>query len=129
MPVRSLGRIVFALVCAAAPLGCSGSSASVKGPNFGSEDGTKIAGLISEFDDAKARAAKFKKCFASPAPTTWKAYSNYMYDVEGAPKVTGDTATATVKIRPDGVPGEPFTREWTFVKAGADWKLKDAPLK
>ncbi|MFO0798003.1 MAG: hypothetical protein U0804_11030 [Gemmataceae bacterium] len=109
--------------------GCAGSS-SVPMPDYGSEEGLKIAQLVSEFNDTKGAPAKFKKAFAGDPPAAGlKAYERYVYEVEvGSPRVSGGTATATVRLLKEADNELVTTKEWTFAKVGDAWKIKTAPL-
>lgn len=115
----------FGLVIVVFALGCGGSP---KPPTYGSEEGKKIAVLVEDLNEARADGKQFKQLFSGSAPTDWKKYSSFLYDVEGHPTVNGDTATARVKIRADGDGSDKGSQEWTFVKAGDGWKIKTAAL-
>lgn len=98
-------------------------------PDFGSEEGLKIAQAVSEFNDAKNSQLKFKKSFAESPPANWKQYDKYSFQVkQGSPKVDGVNATATVTIHNESNFEVVATKEWTFVKVGDAWKLKTAPI-
>jgi hypothetical protein len=110
-------------------LGCSHPEA-VPLPNYGSEEGLKIAQMVSEFNDWKAHPAKFKKAFAATVPANFKDYEKFTYNVVvGSPKVDGSSATASVTIHKESNYEVVATKDWSFTKAGNDWKIKDAPLK
>jgi hypothetical protein len=113
----------------AALAGCGGG-ASV--PSRGSEDGRQIAVLIGNFNDdvssSKRMTASFAKGAMSTKAADVKRYGNYMYEVVGAPSVSGDTATAKVKMRENRSGDTHGPLEWTFVKEGDAWKIKSAPL-
>lgn len=120
------------LVLAAAlatSFGCGGNRPSPP-PDYGSEDGLKIAKLIDEFNEAKAEPAVFKKQFAGAAPANWKDYEKHAYvAVVGSAKIDGSTATTTVTVRNE-VSNQPVgDLAWTFAKVGDAWKIKTAPLK
>ena len=128
--VRSTRSIlVMASVLLTSVAGCSGSG-SVALPDYGSEEGRQIAEFISYFNDYKADPVKFKKAFAGTAPSNWREYDKFRYEVKvGSPKVDGVNATATVTIHNESNYEVIATKEWTFTKVGDAWKLKDAPLK
>ncbi len=120
-------RLPAALLIALAA-GCGGGSVAM--PDYGSEDGLKLAQLVSSFEDAKGDPAKFKKFFADAPPPNRKDYEKFVYEVAaGSPKVTGDAATAMVNVRLDSDNSVVATAEWTFSKVGDSWKIKAAPLK
>lgn len=57
----------------------------------------------------------------------YKKLTSYTYAINGKPVVSGDTATANVKvIGKDGK--EIGVKEWEFAKEGGKWKIKSAPL-
>lgn len=106
--------------------GCGGGDTAGTGV-LGGEDERKIANLISEFNEVKGNQAKLKVLFADP-PARPKDYEKREFTIPlGGVKVTGDTATAAVEVRQDDATllG---SREWTFAKAGGQWKIKSAPL-
>ncbi|MDY3553346.1 hypothetical protein R5W24_002447 [Gemmata sp. JC717] len=109
--------------------GCGASSGTPRMPDYGSEDGLKIALVVSEFNDAKNNQTKFKNSFAESPPANWKQYEKYSFRVkQGSPKVNGTTATATVTIHNESNFEAVGTQEWSFVKVGDTWKLKTAPI-
>jgi hypothetical protein len=109
--------------------GCRSGSGTPM-PDYGSEEGLKIAQAVSTFNDTKGDLAKFKKMFAGNAPANWKEYGKHVYEVEvGSPKVEGAGATATVTVRNESNYEVIATKEWKFAKVGEDWKIKDAPLR
>ncbi len=122
--------ISIALLLATVPAfvtGCGGSK-SAPMPDYGSEEGLKIAQLVSEFNEAKADANKFRKMFAGTAPSNWREYERSVYEVVvGSPKVNGSTATAGVTIRKEANYEVVATTEWTFARVGDTWKIKSAP--
>jgi hypothetical protein len=123
----SISVIVSLLLTSVAGWGGSGS---VAGPDYGSEEGRKIAEFVDYFNDYKADANKFKKAFAGKAPSNWKEYEPLRYEVKvGSPKVDGTNATATVNIYNESNHEVIATKEWTFTKVGEEWKIKDAPLR
>ena len=116
------------LTAALLAAGCAGSSA-IPMPDYGSEEGLKIAQAVSNFNDAKASPSKFKTAFAGAPPASAKAFDRYVYEVEvGSPRVEGATATATVRLLKEADNSLVTTKEWTFRKVGDAWKLATAPL-
>jgi hypothetical protein len=105
--------------------GCGGGPSP---PDYGSEDGKQIARLVEELNEATSDEKRFRQAFAGPAPKDRKHFNAHLFDVDGAPAVTGDSATARVKVRSDGEGKDRGTQEWTFVKEGGQWKIKSAPL-
>ena len=80
--------------------GCGGSVAQP--PSYGSEDGKAIAVLVDQVNEFKSTASQFEKLFAAgaaPKGAAAKKYPTLSYDVAGTPTVSGDTATARIKMR------------------------------
>jgi hypothetical protein len=121
-PVR-LALIIGLGVLAAGLAGCSSTP---KPPDYGSDDGKAIALLIEEVNDCKADGKRLAQLFAEPVKDL-KKYDPYNYDLSGKPVVSGETATAKLKVRADDGT-EKGTTDWTFVKAGDKWKIQSAPL-
>jgi hypothetical protein len=107
-------------------IGLSGCGSTPKPPDYGSDDGKAIALLIEELNDRKADGKRLAELFAEPVKDP-KKYDPYNFDLSGKPTVSGDTGTATLKVRTDDGT-EKGTTEWTFVKAGDKWKIQSAPL-
>jgi hypothetical protein len=96
----------------------------------------KLRGLIPAVRESAESAARFKTIFvegAVPADAELPRYRKYAYEIN-AMNASGDEATVTVAVRsiPSGkkvgsgeIVGEV---EWTAVKSGDEWKLKNAPL-
>jgi hypothetical protein len=117
---------VAVLLLTAGLAGCGGH----KRPNFGSDDGLKIAELIDLLVDDASSARRAQTLFAreaTPKAAGLRKYGKYTFNLDGNPTVTGDTATATVHFRRH-TGQEVGAKEWTFVKEGAEWKIKSAPL-
>lgn len=130
--MHSIRPVVIVVLLSVLPSGCGGSN-STAGPGYGSADGRSIAELVEQVNDVKSNPAQLLKLFAAGAAPKDKAqigrYTAYYFDVSGNPSVSGDTATAKVKIRPDGkAAGTDAEVEWSFVKDGGGWKIKSAPL-
>jgi len=127
--ITTRARLAPLLALASAALVAAGCGRGVPMPNYGSEEGLQIAQFVSDFNDAKANRLKFAQMFADKAPANWKEYEPHTYNVvPGSPKVSGDSATATVEVRKDADYSLIDTRDWTFVKVGGKWRLKLAPL-
>ena len=94
---RHVALVVFASAAVLTASGCGGGSDSM--PDYGSEEGLKIAQLVSRLDDARGDPGKYKTMFAGTAPSNWREYDRYLYYVVvGSPKVDGAGATASVTI-------------------------------
>jgi hypothetical protein len=107
-------------------LGCGGDSNGR--PTSGSGDTVRINSLVLEFTDVGGVPA-FNRYFAAGSKMTdkdLKKFSQFSYKLDGTPAVSGDTATAKVKVLKDTQ--ELSTQEWSFVKEGDAWKIKNAPL-
>ncbi|MFQ3594105.1 MAG: ABC transporter substrate-binding protein, partial [Gemmataceae bacterium] len=70
---------------------------------------------------------KFSSYFVSRTAKKNTEYAKYMFDVKGSPSIQGDQATAQVAVRQDNGKDKGEV-QWTFVKEGNTWKIKDAPL-
>lgn len=115
------------LLLLALAAGCG--DGTVAPPNYGSEDGLKIARMVSEFNDALGEDTKFRPMFDGPPPKR-KDYSGLVFDVVvGSPRVDGSAATAQVSVARESNNAPVGTAEWTFTKVGDTWKIKTAPLK
>ena len=55
-------------------------------------------------------------------------YSEIQFNILEPPVVSGDTAVAKVTFRDPSSGTVLGEREWSFVKEGGSWKLKDIPL-
>lgn len=107
-------------------LGCGGSA---QGVDMGGPEGKLISDAVENINDSVNSSAKLSKSFAkgSTVPAV-KKMNGLAFYVVGKPKVTGEEATCKIRIEKlaDGKAlGE---TDWTFVKEGADWKIKSAPL-
>ena len=128
MVLRTAAIAFAASILLASLAGCGGTEV-VSMPDYGSEEGLKIAQVVSEFNDAKGDAKKFKKAFANSPPSNRKDYEKVTYEVAvGSPKIDGTTATAQVTIHKESNYEVIDTKEWTFVKVGDSWKIKSAPI-
>jgi hypothetical protein len=57
-----------------------------------------------------------------------KRYSAYLYELASDPAVSGDMATANVKMREHRSGDNRSPVVWSFVKEGDVWKIRSAPL-
>src|SRR5262249_54552514 len=93
--IRALPKVAAAL--SAPPLaGALASCGGSRGPDFGSEDGRKIADLVSALADDKSKPELFKSYFVqgmAPKPAEVNRYIAHAYYVVNKPTVHGDTAT------------------------------------
>jgi hypothetical protein len=127
MRTTGLVRPALALALLAGLVGCRGADAPAP-PGYGSEDGQQIARLVDELNEAKPDPGKLKKLYPGAPAGATKQYDPYRYEVTGQPAVSGDTATAQIRIVKDTDGQERGTKEWTFEKVGGAWKVKTAPL-
>lgn len=115
-------------VAALTGVGCGGTP---EGPGYGSPDGRKISELIDRLNDDKSTSGTLKKLFAAGVtltPDQVRKYPRYFYEVTGNPAVSGDTATASVKLTGERKSEEAGEQTWEFAKEGDAWKIKSAPL-
>src|SRR5262245_26327550 len=106
----------------------SGCSKTGAGPSYGGEEGRKIAQLVELVNDEKSTAPNLARLFVKgAAPKDSRKYPLYYYEVSGNPTVSGDTATAMVKVKLEAGE-ETVEKEWSFAKEGEAWKIKSAPL-
>ena len=101
------------------------------GPDYGGEDGSKIAALVDRMNDESNTIPKLKASFASGTPIgkkDVKAYPQSRYEMKGTPTVAGDEATARVEVRRTPATTPEVKRSGAFVKEGTKWKIKSAPL-
>lgn len=106
--------------------GCGDNPQTPNPPTYSSDEGKDIAVLVEDFNEYKANARRASELFAQPVRDL-KKYDSYSYDLSGSPTVSGDKATATVKVRTDEGTDK-GTVEWSFVKVGNKWKIQAAPL-
>jgi hypothetical protein len=122
--MRRCAILVTLIWCVA---GCRHTTA----PDYGGEDGGKIAALVDRMNDDSNTVPKLKASFASGTPIgkkDIKTYPRFRYEIKGNPTVSGDSATATVEVCAYSGDDTGSEKEWTFVREGADWKIKSAPL-
>lgn len=124
---RNLLPLALAAALALLP-GCGSAAKIAPPPDYGSEEGLKIAQLVSHFNEDKADPVKFRRAFADNPPADWKRYDRFTFEVKsGSPKVDGAAAAATVTVHKEANYEVVATVEWTFAKVGDVWKLKTAP--
>jgi hypothetical protein len=111
-----MNRLVLFLACLTL-FGCDNGTPAP--PNFGSEDGTQIAQLIEDFNEAKSSPKKLGELFSTKLKLQANKYDGVMYQLVGKPTVTGAEATATIAVVSDADGSE---------RGQATWKIKDAPL-
>ncbi len=117
-----------ALVCLIAITGCGGDSGG-QPLDMGGEDGTKIATLLEDVNDAVGNPKKLDTLFAKGVkPADPKKFAKNSYSIVGKPSVSGTTATAKVRVDPAGGGTTLGEVEWTFEKDGDKWKIKNAPI-
>lgn len=124
--VRIRAFWIFALLLPLAAIcsGCGGEKQEV------APEDTRMVGLVTSLEDVAGDPKNFQSLFAegaAPKDSERPKYKQHKFQVKDTPRVSGDTAVFTVVVsKPDGaVVGE---KEWTAVKVGDKWKLKDAPL-
>ena len=108
--------------------GCGSSSSTTE--NTALTDAQQLAALVTEFNDTGTPLSMSKYFVAGSriGQTEYRKYIAHTYKVTGTPEITGTTATAQVTITTATDSKDLGTREWSFVKEGNTWKLKDAPL-
>jgi hypothetical protein len=125
----------LALVPAAAALallfaGCGGKASSTSVPVSGEE--RLVSDVVEEFNEARQSVKQSEALFAKgsmPAPAEFKRYGQYSYwPNAGFPSLSGDSATMKVAVRDEKTGNDAGRVEWAFVKEGAAWKIKTAPL-
>jgi hypothetical protein len=110
--------------------GCWGGSDDGLSRERSLDDEDRVARLISGMSDAVGTAEGFQALFAegaAPPESERSRYKLYMFSATSA-AVSGDSATATVRVEnaaDDKLVGEV---EWTAVRVGEGWKVKEAPL-
>lgn len=125
MHLRIVALALFSLALA----GCGSNTGSQSQEQSKQpQDATEaIRGLIADVPDKTSSPIPAKQLFMNPPPAgQLKRYAANSYEVVGSAQMSGDTATARVKVTTDD--GKESEVEWSFVKDGEHWKLKDAPL-
>lgn len=121
------GFFVSAWLLLALTLGCGGT----KTPSYGGEEGKSIAQLVDKLIDDRNSQQRLASHFAkgsAPDAAKFKKFAPYAFEVVGDPVIEGANAKATVLVVKDSDRSEVGKKEWTFVKEGSGWKVKDAPL-
>jgi hypothetical protein len=112
-----------ALAALAFLAGCRASSNDAGGL----AEGDQVRQFVRSMDGkSKFLADRFAKGSA-PAAGDLAKYGKYKYRVDGNPSISGESATAKIKLL-DDKDQQVGTAEWTFVKEGGQWKIKTAPL-
>ena len=125
-----MNRRTFVLALALLPAltltGCgnAGGAASV------SADERAIDELISTVEGLRdvRTAVKVFAAGAAPAAAQLTQLARFSVQAVGRPAVAGDSATLRVKFVENRTGQETGQTDWTFVKDGAAWKIKSAPL-
>jgi hypothetical protein len=88
-----------------------------------------LVDALNDSADKPARAALLFANGAAPDASRLKSYKNYTYSLTNRPDVGGTEVTAPIRVTTikDKVQ-KTTTRDWTFEKEGAGWKIKSAPL-
>jgi ketosteroid isomerase-like protein len=120
--------LFHAAVVAAAGCGGGGGDTPTGPLDMGGPDGSAIAVLIEDLNDAKSTPKKAEAFFVKGVkPAEPKRFAQLSYYVVGKPSVSG--ATATCRVRSDDPGGTQVGEtEWSFEKDGDKWKIKAAPL-
>jgi hypothetical protein len=105
-------------------LGCGGSTETTKPL----DEAQQVASLLTEFiDSSPATIGNYFVGKQKVSAADFKKYVSMTYELDGKPNISGDTATANVKMKSsDGK--ELGIKEWSFAKEGGKWKLKSAPM-
>jgi hypothetical protein len=123
MMIRQFARTSVAMLLSAAMTGCGGSREGGSEPNRA----RLIVGEMSDNIDNPARFAKLFAQGAAPPDAQRRRYGQYRIWAKSA-DVSGDTATLTIELKELRTNKILEDRQWTAVKEGDTWKLKDAPL-
>jgi hypothetical protein len=124
-------RLLAAGLFTALALVVFGCALTPRPPDYGGEDGGKIARLVDDLNDDANTVPKLKAAFAAGTPVgrkEAKAYPQYRFEMKGNPSVTGDTATATIEVCRHSATEGGRDMQWTFVKEGDRWRIRSAPL-
>jgi hypothetical protein len=123
--VLSLAAILGTFACLLLPVcGCDSSK-----PEFGSAP-DEVIQLVEGIPDGIRSPQAFAALFSSTSPPNEmqrRQFAQCMFIARSA-RVSGDEATAKVEVRNRATDESIGEVEWTIVKEGAHWKLKDAPL-
>ena len=106
----------------------SGCSSSTSGVDMGGEEGTKVAVVVEDLNEAKGDDKKMSLLFATkPTAADAKKFNQMSFYVAGKPTISDSNATCKVTIeKQDGTPVG--VQEWSFEKSGDAWKIKSALL-
>lgn len=116
-------------------VGCGGGSDA---PD--SEEPQKVAAVVSGLNDAAGSDETFSSVFVGgQAPEDRDKYYSTSIEIIGIPEVSGDTATAVIKISQGNAESEGNSDTkatdvsngevtWSLKKEGGEWKIQDAPL-
>ncbi len=97
---------------------------------FGDPDQDAVANSISVLSDFADRPDRFEPLFVdgeAPDVQARLKYGECSFGVTEPPSISGDKASAQVRVR-DVLDKELGVVQWTAVKVGGKWKLKDTPL-
>ena len=126
MVLQNIARVLI-FVFLTSLLGCSGAV----GPADWSEDERLINTLVSSLSDYAGTKEKFESCYSdgtAPGNKDRKRMESLFSEVKPETLQVDDTsATFTVLVQVFGA-DEGLETEWTAVKDGNGWKLKDTPL-
>ena len=124
MNIRQPTRFLFIVVLCSA--GCS--SRTPISVDMGGEDGTKVAVVVEDMNEAKGDDKKMSPLFVTkPTAADAKKFNQLSFYVTGKPTVTGSNATCKVSIeKQDGT--SQGVQEWSFEKISSAWKIKSALL-
>ncbi len=129
-PWLRLATCAVGLALIMVAVGCDPGGAS-RGPDS-TEEG-RIKSLLSSVGGAASAAAQNPEAFqmlfaagAAPADSEAPRYAKCGFYSKGA-SISGDTATVEVEV--ETMEGElDELLQWTVVREGKSWKIKDAPL-
>ncbi|MGL6076180.1 MAG: hypothetical protein ACRC8S_18645 [Fimbriiglobus sp.] len=119
-------KLTLIAFLAALLIGCGGDT-TTKPLDLGGQDGTAVATLVEDMNDAIGSPKKLTDLFVSGAklPETAKL-KGLAFTIVGKPTVNGATAECKVSIEKNSTAAGEQT--WTFEKVADKWKIKAAPL-
>jgi len=109
--------------------GCGGSDGADKSIAK-LNDSQQIKSLVTEFADT-ASPASMKKYFGPGqkiGKDEFKKFLSMTYKLNGTPTITGDTATGQVNMVGVNDGKDLGTKDWSFIKEGPSWKIKEAQV-
>jgi hypothetical protein len=122
-------RTLFTLLAMApvALAGC-GRGGGLTGPD--ADDRRAITELVNGIEGTNnpRAAARLFAQGSLPPPDRLRALARYSVTTSGSAKVSGDTATARIKLVENRTGQESGEVEWSFVKEAGAWKIKATPL-